>query len=163
MLKFFTRLLNNEKGFTLIEVLVVVAIIGILIALAAPRVLTRLEDARIASDQAVAKVLNDAIVTIELDNAVNPRGPGWDTGDIQWSELEPYLEDSSGLTNNADGSAIGGTTKVDGLVIKGSSTNMVIKAYAPGGSEEDANGDTVENTSDVFKFFLIEPAAAPAP
>jgi len=64
MLEFFNRLLNNEKGFTLIEVLVVVAIIGILIAFAAPRVLTRLEDARVASDESVAKVLNDAIVLL---------------------------------------------------------------------------------------------------
>jgi prepilin-type N-terminal cleavage/methylation domain-containing protein len=34
MLNFFYRALNNKKGFTLIEVLVVVAIIGILAALA---------------------------------------------------------------------------------------------------------------------------------
>jgi prepilin-type N-terminal cleavage/methylation domain-containing protein len=32
MLNFFHRALKNEKGFTLIEVLVVVAIIGILVA-----------------------------------------------------------------------------------------------------------------------------------
>ena len=143
MLEFFNRLLNNEKGFTLIEVLVVVAIIGILIAFAAPRVLTRLEDARVASDESVAKVLNDAIVTIELDNAVNPRGTTWTTGDIT-RELKEYLEDTTAVTGAAVGDAV---NKDGGLVLTGKSSKKIIKAHAP---------NTGVNTSDVWKFFVID-------
>lgn len=106
MLSLFYRALNNKKGFTLIEVLVVVAIIGILAALAAPRVMQRIEDARISSDRAAMKILNDAIVTMVLDNAVNPRevegGGEWTTADITWGELKTYLDSDSQNVYKAD-------------------------------------------------------------
>lgn len=107
-MNFFYRLLNNKKGFTLIEVLVVVAIIGILAALAAPRVIQRINDARIASDEAAMKILNDAIVALHLDNAVNPVD-GWTTGAITWAQLKAYLDPATVgmLSGPADADTLG--------------------------------------------------------
>ena len=44
--------LNSKKGFTLVELLIVVAIIAILVAVSIPLVNTSLDKARIATDQA---------------------------------------------------------------------------------------------------------------
>lgn len=146
MLNLFHRALNNKKGFTLIEVLVVVAIIGILIALAAPRVIRRIEDARINSDRATAKVLNDAIVTIELDYTVNPDNypEGWSTADITWGDLKEYLEDGAVIaTIPGDDDTVGAS---GGMEIKGRSRDYVLKAYAPGDGP---------NSTEVWKFYLV--------
>jgi len=60
------------KGFTLIEVLVVVFILGILAALVAPKMLGRTDDAKIAETKLQMKNLETALKLYKLDNAFYP-------------------------------------------------------------------------------------------
>lgn len=64
------KALKNKKGFTLIELIVVIAVIGILVLLAAPKFLGYTQDAEKAAMQADAKVLSNAalVYNVEHDN-----------------------------------------------------------------------------------------------
>ena len=52
-----------KEGFTLIEILVVVAIIGMLGAVAVPAYINYLADARVATTRSLIKSVDDALVT----------------------------------------------------------------------------------------------------
>lgn len=60
------------SGFTLIEIMVVVVIIGILVAIVAPRVMDRPDTARIVKARQDMRVLEGALNLYRLDNYVYP-------------------------------------------------------------------------------------------
>jgi general secretion pathway protein G len=63
---------DKQNGFTLIEVLVVVFILGILAALVAPKMLGRTDDAKIAETKLQMKNLETALKLYKLDNGLYP-------------------------------------------------------------------------------------------
>ena len=58
---------NNKKGFTLAELLIVVAIIAVLVAIAIPVFTTQLEKSREATDAANVRAAYATLVTQYLD------------------------------------------------------------------------------------------------
>ena len=60
---------RTKEGFTLIEILVVVAIIGMLGAVAVPAYINYLADARIETTRALIKSVEDALVTYNTKNS----------------------------------------------------------------------------------------------
>ena len=85
----FKKLRKNEKGFTLAELLIVVAIIGVLVAISIPIFTSQLEKAREATDAAnlraaYAEVSADAVLndgssakTVKVDQKQTKAG--WET------------------------------------------------------------------------------------
>ena len=57
----FKKLRKNEKGFTLAELLIVVAIIGVLVAISIPIFTSQLKKARLATNQANARAAYAAV------------------------------------------------------------------------------------------------------
>ena len=64
--------MKHQDGFSLIEILVVLVIMGLLISVVAPTVLNSADDARIQKVQADFKAIETALKIYRLDNYVYP-------------------------------------------------------------------------------------------
>lgn len=107
-MEWFVKALNkDERGFTLIELIVVIAILGILAAIAVPRVTTSLSNAKANADIANAQIIGQAAERYYIET-------GNTTTDIQDLVDAGYLnkvpKTSSGgdfpLTMDSNGKAI---------------------------------------------------------
>lgn len=67
-----TSALSRAAGFTLIEVMVVVVILGILAALIVPKIMNRPDDARVIAARQDISALMQALKLYRLDNQIYP-------------------------------------------------------------------------------------------
>ncbi|MDH5202824.1 MAG: type II secretion system major pseudopilin GspG [Nitrospirota bacterium] len=63
---------NSFRGFTLLEVIVVVFILSLLVAIVAPRIIGRTDDARIAEAKVQIRNFETALKLFKLDNGFYP-------------------------------------------------------------------------------------------
>ncbi|MEE1377163.1 MAG: prepilin-type N-terminal cleavage/methylation domain-containing protein [Oribacterium sp.] len=114
----------NKKGFTLAELLVVVAIIGVLVAISIPIFTSQLEKAREATDAANIRAAYAEVAADALDEATLATAKTGITVDLkQQTDGWGTTPDIGGIAN-AD---ITGTPKKDGTcLVKWDDTKNVI-------------------------------------
>src|ERR1700761_4906901 len=98
----YTQLHRNRGGFTLVEIMIVVAIIALLAAIAVPNFLRarkRSQATRILED---LRVIDSAVDQYAIEN-------GKTTGDaVVWADVQNYLKTGSVLYNSGGVDMLGG-------------------------------------------------------
>lgn len=124
------KALRNNKGFTLIELIVVVGIIGILVGIASPRFTGFNKDARVATLQADVKTLETAALVYNVENE------GWPVTDetTPTAETVTELATATGLSANKF---------------------FEIDAEKKGATSKSALSDTVKNLEGDYTDFVI--------
>ncbi len=64
--------ISNNRGFTLIEIMVVIVILALLAALVGPKIIGRSDDAKIADAKVQIRNIETALKLYKLDNSVFP-------------------------------------------------------------------------------------------
>ena len=80
-----------KRGFTLIEMLIVVGIIGILVALAVPALSTAMSDARQAKVNAYISQINTALNRYVIDQEVKNQKNEIESLEAGWGAIKQYL------------------------------------------------------------------------
>lgn len=85
------KIYHNGKGFTLIEMLIVMVILGLLASLVGPKLFSKVDKARIKTAKAQIELLSAAIDTYRLDMGKYPKSLDEirRSGDPRWEG--PYL------------------------------------------------------------------------
>lgn len=89
------------RGFTLIEALVVVVILGVLAAVIAPRIIQRVGQSKQGTAASNAAVLSQALNTYRIDHGEPPQGATidilWEQGDVPDDKWQPYVQSADAL------------------------------------------------------------------
>ncbi len=113
-------LLKNQRGFTLLEMLIVISIVGVLAAVAVPRFTNAVALANTARIQSDLQVLNAAVVMFQTEKGTNPTsiedlGPYvLDIANVKPPKGECRLKDGSSLTVTATSYGLASDVK-DGM------------------------------------------------
>lgn len=110
------RLAKRNSGFTLVELIIVIAIIAVLTAVAAPQYLKYVEKSRISMDINTAAVIEDAVSVLCAEGSV----PGADDDYVTWDVTTGLVGDGKAAVEEITGpisAAVSKKAKAAGAVV----------------------------------------------
>lgn len=125
---------RTQSGFTLVEIMVVVVIIGLLAAFIVPRVMGRVDDARVTKARADIQAIETALTLYRLDNGRYPT-----TGD----GLSALSGGAEGYLARVSDDPWGQPYQYRNPGTRGSEFDLF--SLGPNGVEDAAGGDDIGN------------------
>ncbi len=117
------KYLKNERGFTLIEILAVIIILGVIATIGIPSVLEHVENSKVNSEMQSMLVVKDAAKRWLLDNG--KPGTAMTTSDCKAAFIPNYLDAT--WPEKLDGTDIECSIATNGTItVTGSTTNGTI-------------------------------------
>lgn len=141
---------NNNKGFTLMEMLIVVAIIAVLVAIAIPVFTNQLEKAREATDAANIRSAYAEVMACALTNDVNNKNgvlvDQKTAGEFTYSKTVKATQKQTDWQNTSiekiAGITVGNTASAEGAPVVNAKT---LAGWTITYSEKDGSVKIVEN------------------
>ena len=137
---------NNKKGFTLAELLIVVAIIAVLVAIAIPIFTNQLEKARESTDASNIRSYYAEIATALV------------TGDLDYTDGSASMTVSGGKTANVS-SALTGATGSFTVTVAAGTAKQTVDNWQTGAVEVAgvtiATGTNMASTSNIAYTFTV--------
>lgn len=93
------RLIAQNEGFTLVELLAVLVILGVLVGIAVPRVSATIQESRKKACEANLQLIEQAIERYGMDH-IDPVTGQPDYDNLQWSDLIPGYFDMKNKGDN---------------------------------------------------------------
>lgn len=104
----------TNKGFSLVELIIVIAIMAVLVGVLAPQYIKYLDKSKISADKQLADNLRQAITTTMLDPEITqPTLASSDTAIPTGSSLDAFWTEVYGIMGVSDGAALKTSLKYD--------------------------------------------------
>ena len=102
--------MRKNKGFSLVELIIVIAIMAILIGVMAPQLIKYIEKSKVSSDTQLCGTVQTAIVTAMSDPEVNDATDYDSTVNTKWTNKNCTVGDLTGTPGSAALEVIGETS-----------------------------------------------------
>ena len=139
--------MKNNKGFSLVELIIVIAIMAILVGVMAPQLIKYIEKTNVSADTQLADSVKTAITTTIMDPAVinkNPTQVATVTGNTSWTDVSQANLGGGSATDAA--TVYGGVSEILGFEASNASLVAKLKSHHDTGAKfqyKAVNGNTV--------------------